>query len=39
MAQLNIRIDEETKKSVEEVLDEMGMSMTKAVTNFLEDRR
>lgn len=39
MAQRNIRIDEETKKSVEEVLDKMGMSMTKAVTIFLEDRR
>lgn len=39
MAQLNIRIDEETKKSAEEVLDEMGMSITTAVTIFPEGSR
>jgi len=36
MAQLNIRIDAETKKSAEKVLDEIGMSMTTAITIFLK---
>ena len=36
MAQLNVRIDDEVKKEAENVLDEMGMPMTTAVTIFLK---
>lgn len=36
MAQLNVRIDDKVKKEAENVLDEMGMPMTTAVTIFLK---
>jgi addiction module RelB/DinJ family antitoxin len=36
MAQVNIRIDDELKKEAEEVLDEIGMPLTTAVTVFLK---
>ncbi|MGI6053189.1 MAG: type II toxin-antitoxin system RelB/DinJ family antitoxin [Bilifractor sp.] len=36
MAQVNVRIDDNVKKEAEEVLDEMGMPMTTAVTIFLK---
>lgn len=36
MAQVNVRIDDDVKKEAEEVLDEMGMPMTTAVTIFLK---
>ncbi|MGI6056719.1 MAG: type II toxin-antitoxin system RelB/DinJ family antitoxin [Bilifractor sp.] len=36
MAQVNVRIDDDVKKEAEEVLDDMGMPMTTAVTIFLK---
>lgn len=36
MAQVNVRIDDKVKKEAENVLDEMGMPMTTAVTIFLK---
>lgn len=36
MATINIRIDEELKKKSEEILDEIGLGMTAALTIFLK---
>ena len=36
MATINIRIDENLKKDVEEVLNELGLGMTSAITIFLK---
>lgn len=32
---LNVRVDEEVKKNVEQVLDELGLNMSTAVNMFL----
>lgn len=36
MSQVNVRVDDEVKKEAEEILDEMGLSMTTAVNVFLK---
>lgn len=36
MPQINIRIDEELKRSAEQVLDDIGMPMSTAITIFLK---
>ena len=36
MATINIRIDENLKKDAEEVLNELGLGMTSAITIFLK---
>ena len=36
MATINIRIDEELKRKSEEILDEIGLGMTAALTIFLK---
>ena len=36
MTQINVRINDDVKKEAEEVLDEIGMSVTTAVTIFLK---
>ena len=35
-AQINFRIDEEVKKNAESVLDDLGLSMSAAITVFLK---
>lgn len=36
MAQINLRIDEDIKKNAEKVLDDLGLSMSAAITVFLK---
>lgn len=36
MAQVSFRIDEDVKKSAEQALDDMGLTMTAAITVFLK---
>ena len=36
MAQVSFRIDEDVKKSAEQVLDEIGLSLSAAITVFLK---
>lgn len=36
MAQINVRVNDDVKKEAEAVLDEIGMSVTTAVTIFLK---
>ena len=36
MAQINLRIDDDIKKDAEAVLDDIGISMTAAITIFLK---
>ena len=36
MAQINVRVNDDVKKEAESVLDEIGMSVTTAVTIFLK---
>lgn len=36
MTQVNFRIDDETKRDAEQILDEMGLSMSTAITIFLK---
>lgn len=36
MTQVNFRIDDDTKRDAEHILDEMGMSMSTAITIFLK---
>ncbi len=36
MAQISFRIDEDVKRQVEQALDDMGLTMSEAVTVFLK---
>lgn len=36
MSQINLRIDEKIKKDAEKTLDEIGLSMSSAITIFLK---